>query len=72
MAAARPRTTFPDNDDINLSPDATVAWFDGVVSLDNWRSQGRGPRYLRVGGRIAYRLRDLKAYRDAQTVEVSG
>jgi predicted DNA-binding transcriptional regulator AlpA len=32
-------------------------------TLDNWRSQGRGPTYIRVGGRrIVYRIEDLERY----------
>lgn len=38
-------------------------------TLDNWRSQGRGPRYIRVGRRIVYRISDLEAYLDDRTVE---
>ena len=41
-------------------------------TLDNWRSQGRGPRYVRVGRRIVYRVHDLEAYLDDRTVEVAG
>ena len=41
-------------------------------TLDNWRSQNRGPRYVRVGRRIIYRIADLEAYLDARTVEVGG
>lgn len=41
-------------------------------TLDNWRSQGRGPRYVRVGRRIVYRIADLESYLDARTVEVAG
>jgi len=65
-------TTRPN--DHNLTTAAAAAWLGCVRprTLDNWRSQGRGPRYVRVGGRIAYRLKDLQAWMDAQTVEVSG
>jgi hypothetical protein len=39
-------------------------------TLDNWRSQGRGPTYIRVGGRrIVYRIEDLEAYLEAGIVE---
>ena len=32
--------------------------------LDKQRSQGKGPRFLRVGGRIFYRQPDLDAFLD--------
>ncbi len=38
-------------------------------TLDNWRSQGRGPRYIRVGRRIVYRVEDLEAYLESRTVK---
>ncbi len=38
-------------------------------TLDNWRSQGRGPRYVRVGRRIVYRLSDLREWMEERTVE---
>jgi hypothetical protein len=37
-------------------------------TLDNWRSQSRGPRYIRVGRRVVYRLADLECYLDACSV----
>lgn len=36
-------------------------------TLDNWRWSGAGPRYVKVGGRVRYRLADLAAWLDAQT-----
>lgn len=38
-------------------------------TLDNWRSQGKGPSYVRVGRRIVYRLAALESFLDARTVE---
>lgn len=40
-------------------------------TLSNWRSQGRGPRYLRLGaahGGVRYRRSDLEAWIDEQMV----
>jgi len=36
-------------------------------TLANWRWSGRGPRHVRVGGRIRYRAQDLVDYLDSQT-----
>lgn len=35
-------------------------------TIDRWRTEGRGPRYLKVGRRVYYRLRDVEAWLDAQ------
>jgi hypothetical protein len=31
-------------------------------TLENWRSQGRGPAYVKVGGRVLYPVADLEAF----------
>jgi len=36
-------------------------------TLDNWRWSGRGPAYVKVGGRCRYRLADLAEWLDSQT-----
>lgn len=36
-------------------------------TLDNWRWAGSGPCYVKVGGRVRYRLADLADYLDSQT-----
>ncbi len=36
-------------------------------TLDNWRWSGGGPGYLKVGGRVRYRLADLADWLDAQS-----
>ena len=38
-------------------------------TLANWRWTGCGPRYLKVGGRVRYRLHDLAAWLDDQARE---
>jgi hypothetical protein len=42
----------------------TIAKMFGVAvgTLQNLRSQGRGPRYYRVGRKILYRIEDVKAW----------
>ena len=39
------------------------------ATLRNLRSQGRGPKYCRVGRRIVYRIRDVESYLDAHSVD---
>lgn len=33
-----------------------------VRTLQRWRWKGRGPPYLKLGGRVVYRLEDVKAW----------
>ncbi|MBN8995164.1 MAG: helix-turn-helix domain-containing protein [Rhizobiales bacterium] len=35
-----------------------------VRTLQRWRWKGRGPRYLKMGGRVAYRLIDITAWEE--------
>ena len=40
-----------------------------VGTLAQWRSQGRGPRYIKIEGRLVrYRLADLEAYLEEHLV----
>ena len=38
-------------------------------TLSNWRSAGRGPRYLKAGGRVRYLREDLDRWLDAHARE---
>lgn len=48
------------------STDAAAAIGIDPGTLRNWRSQGRGPRYVRIGGnKVLYRVADLESWLDA-------
>lgn len=44
-------------------------------TLERWRWTGEGPRFMKVGGRVVYRLEDVEGYEDCQlrnsTAEIS-
>jgi len=40
-----------------------------VRTLQDWRNQGTGPAYARLGRRIAYDIADLDAFLASQRVE---
>jgi len=40
-------------------------------TLARMRTEGRGPRYLKIGGRVFYRLTDLDAYIEAAVIETT-
>jgi hypothetical protein len=31
-------------------------------TLENWRVQGRGPAFVRIGGKVCYRDEDIEAF----------
>lgn len=37
-------------------------------TLSNWRWAGTGPKFLKLGGRVVYPLRDLEAWEARRTV----
>ncbi len=39
------------------------------ATMRQWRSQGRGPAYLKNGSRVTYLVHDLDAWRDANRVK---
>jgi hypothetical protein len=40
-------------------------WLISPRTLEQWRWQGRGPRYLKIGGRVVYRLSDIEGFEAA-------
>lgn len=52
-----------------LSPkDLCDRWGRRVTekTLSNWRLQGLGPVWTKIGGRIAYRIDDVVAYEESR------
>ena len=48
-----------------LQPRELAERWRGVVTLstlDNWRSQNRGPRFVKIGGRVLYPVVEVEAY----------
>jgi hypothetical protein len=40
-------------------------WLISPRTLEQWRWQGRGPRYLKISGRVIYRLSDIETFEAA-------
>jgi hypothetical protein len=40
-------------------------WHNSPRTLQGWRQQGKGPRYLTIGTRVVYPLREIEAYEAA-------
>ena len=41
-------------------------WTLSPRTLERWRSTGEGPQFLKLGGRVVYRLEDVEAYEAEQ------
>ena len=41
-------------------------WNISARSLERWRWIGEGPRFLKLGGRVVYRLEDIERYEAEQ------
>ncbi|MDO9502718.1 AlpA family transcriptional regulator [Falsiroseomonas sp.] len=44
-------------------------WGMSVRTLERWRFLRQGPPFLKLGGRVAYRLDDVEAFEGAQRKE---
>jgi hypothetical protein len=42
-------------------------WRISPRTLERWRWLNQGPAFLKLGGRVAYRIEDVEAYEVAQT-----
>jgi predicted DNA-binding transcriptional regulator AlpA len=43
-------------------------WGISPRTLEHWRSAGKGPRFLRLGTRVAYRLEDVEDFESANLI----
>ena len=46
--------------------DLAQRWRISPRTLERWRWLGEGPRYLKIGGRVIYRIEDIEAYEAGQ------
>jgi predicted DNA-binding transcriptional regulator AlpA len=46
-------------------------WQISEATLERWRSQRKGPQFLRLGGQVRYRLVDVESY-ECERMEVFG
>jgi hypothetical protein len=55
-----------------LTPEEVVNRYQGQISvrtLANWRSSGVSPPFVKIGGRILYRMNDLLEWERKRTVD---
>jgi hypothetical protein len=41
-------------------------WKVSPRTLERWRWLGQGPRFMKIGGRVVYRIEDIEAFEAAQ------
>jgi hypothetical protein len=37
-------------------------WLISPRTLEQWRWQGKGPKYLKIGAKVVYRLEDVESF----------
>ena len=47
-------------------------WTISHRTLERWRWTGEGPAFMKIGGRIIYRLEDVLAHEQAQLRQPAG
>jgi hypothetical protein len=47
-------------------------WACSVARLQRWRTVGEGPQYLKIVGKVLYRLKDIEAYEEAWLFIIKG
>jgi len=50
--------------------DLARRWRVSERTLERWRWRRQGPEFLKIGGRVVYRIGDIEAYEAAQTRNV--
>jgi hypothetical protein len=46
-------------------------WKLSPRTLERWRWLGQGPRHLKIGGRVVYRLDDIEAFEAASVRDIT-
>jgi predicted site-specific integrase-resolvase len=44
------------------SNEVSKRWGMSPQTLARWRCEGRGPQYMKIGGKILYRLQDVEQF----------
>jgi predicted site-specific integrase-resolvase len=47
-------------------------WCLSPCTLERWWWLGKGPPFLKIGGRVAYRLEDIEKFEATQICTISG
>jgi Helix-turn-helix domain len=47
-------------------------WNISAKTLERWRWAGDGPRFIKIGGLVRYRLEDVEAFEAGQLRQITG
>ncbi|WP_254441251.1 helix-turn-helix transcriptional regulator [Pandoraea cepalis] len=62
----KPRIDGPKfTDDQAVSCRLAARWDISEATLERWRSEGIGPKFLKLQGRVLYRQSDIEAYEES-------
>ena len=71
-ADTAPVDTTDPADTILLPAQVAEMLFTTEASLAQMRSRGNGPKFVKMGSRVLYRLNDIREFLDARTVTRTG
>ena len=57
------------DDKLYFTGDAALLALAPYSTLAHWRSEGRGPVYVKIGARVAYRGADLNTWLASRTIQ---
>lgn len=57
------------DDRLYLTNDPALKALGPYSTLTHWRSEGREPKFIKLGSKVAYRGRDLNEWLASRTVE---
>ena len=58
-----------DADKLYLTDDPSLLVLGPYSTLASWRCEGRGPAFIKIGSRVAYRGSDLNEWLESRTVK---
>ena len=58
-----------DDNKLYLTGDPALKALGPYSTLAHWRSEGRGPKFIKLGSKVAYRGADLNEWLASRTVE---
>ena len=64
-------TETPQTIDLLTTPEAAALLRRSEETMRWWRSHGRGPTFVKLGSRVAYRRQDLESWLEQRLVDPS-
>ena len=58
-----------ENDTLYFTNNPELLALAPYSTMAHWRSEGRGPAYVKIGSRVAYSGADLNAWLASQTIQ---